>query len=222
MARQATARDTAQSKGNNPLLRGALLERLAQHRRGGHLRRYDAADDPMLSVCFAAAAYGLQNAMRTSHSGASVRTAHVTGTLTDIGYALNRLLHRHQLHCRPHGHDLPPKGLPEIADERLGACGDQRLCPEDVVARPDVSLLLGLHCRRIPSEPCACLCVVVAGVVDDVPRPHLHVVPGAVEGAAQEYGAKPLAQRVDEINETLVQGAELRPRRPAHQEPGPL
>ncbi|OLP94275.1 hypothetical protein AK812_SmicGene23709 [Symbiodinium microadriaticum] len=46
---------------------------------------------PTLSVCLAATACGLQNAMCTSHFGAVVRTTHVTGTLTDIGSTLGRI-----------------------------------------------------------------------------------------------------------------------------------
>jgi len=46
----------------------------------------------VLAGCLAAAACGLQNAMCTSHFGAVVRTTHVTGTLTDIGSTLGRIV----------------------------------------------------------------------------------------------------------------------------------
>jgi len=46
----------------------------------------------LLAACLASAACGLQNAMCTSHFGAVVRTTHVTGTMTDIGSTLGRIL----------------------------------------------------------------------------------------------------------------------------------
>lgn len=44
------------------------------------------------AVYLASIASGLQNAMCTSHFGAVVRTTHVTGTLTDIGSNLGRMV----------------------------------------------------------------------------------------------------------------------------------
>jgi len=41
-----------------------------------------------LGVCLAAAACGLQNAMATTYSGASVRTTHLSGMFTDLGIFL--------------------------------------------------------------------------------------------------------------------------------------
>jgi uncharacterized membrane protein YoaK (UPF0700 family) len=41
---------------------------------------------------FAAAASGLQNAMCTSHFGAVIRTTHITGTVTDIGSTIGRMV----------------------------------------------------------------------------------------------------------------------------------
>jgi len=45
-----------------------------------------------VGVYFACAASGIQNAMCTSHFGAIVRTTHVTGTVTDIGSTLGRMV----------------------------------------------------------------------------------------------------------------------------------
>jgi uncharacterized membrane protein YoaK (UPF0700 family) len=41
-----------------------------------------------VGVCFAAAACGLQNAMATTYSGATVRTTHLSGMFTDLGIFL--------------------------------------------------------------------------------------------------------------------------------------
>jgi len=45
-----------------------------------------------VGVYFACFASGIQNAMCTSHFGANVRTTHVTGTVTDIGSTLGRMV----------------------------------------------------------------------------------------------------------------------------------
>lgn len=43
-------------------------------------------------LCIATAACGLQNAMAGTYSGATLRTTHVTGIITDIGAEIGRLL----------------------------------------------------------------------------------------------------------------------------------
>lgn len=43
-------------------------------------------------VCLASAACGLQNAMATTYSGATVRTTHLSGMFTDLGIFLGHLL----------------------------------------------------------------------------------------------------------------------------------
>jgi uncharacterized membrane protein YoaK (UPF0700 family) len=48
--------------------------------------RFVAAD------CLAAAACGLQNALATNFSGASIRTTHMTGVLTDLGLMLGQAI----------------------------------------------------------------------------------------------------------------------------------
>ncbi len=45
-------------------------------------------------VCLASAACGLQNAMATTYSGATVRTTHLSGMFTDLGIFIGHLLRR--------------------------------------------------------------------------------------------------------------------------------
>jgi uncharacterized membrane protein YoaK (UPF0700 family) len=53
-------------------------------------------DEPHLAALLAAAAAGLQNAMASTYAGLIVRTTHITGIATDIGFIAGRWLrHRH-------------------------------------------------------------------------------------------------------------------------------
>lgn len=53
-------------------------------------------NSPMAGAMLGAAAAGLQNAMASNYGGVIVRTTHVTGIVTDLGFLLGRWLrHRH-------------------------------------------------------------------------------------------------------------------------------
>lgn len=70
---------------------------------GAQLATIDGLFVPLtvMLLCFI---MGLQNAVVTTLSGAEIRTTHVTGTVTDIGIELGRLLYRN----RSRAHRLPP------------------------------------------------------------------------------------------------------------------
>lgn len=51
----------------------------------------------MAGEYFAAAACGLQNALATTYSGATLRTTHMTGIITDLGSALGQAVYRHPI-----------------------------------------------------------------------------------------------------------------------------
>lgn len=52
---------------------------------------------PVLSICLAGIACGLQNALATHYRGMILRTTHVTGLLTDLGTNLGMKLRGHQV-----------------------------------------------------------------------------------------------------------------------------
>jgi uncharacterized membrane protein YoaK (UPF0700 family) len=52
---------------------------------------------PVLSICLASFACGLQNALATHYRGMVLRTTHITGLLTDLGTNLGMKLKGHQI-----------------------------------------------------------------------------------------------------------------------------
>ena len=55
---------------------------------------YSFHQGSLLGEYFAAAASGLQNAMATTYSGATLRTTHLTGIVTDLGTSIGQAMRR--------------------------------------------------------------------------------------------------------------------------------
>jgi len=84
------------------------------------------AGETMRGIYLAACAMGLQNALFTTYTGAVLRTTHVTGTLTDIGLLLGRLISRR---LRQLLHGSQPLHADEAVDEDTEVLRLQLLVP---------------------------------------------------------------------------------------------